>query len=356
MQTLLYNIFMNSIIGQDLDYILSTDIPWTRLRNKTFLISGAAGFIASYIVRTLVKLNDQKHLNIKVIGIVRNKQKAKIKLADIIKIADFKLIIHDVCKPIIIREKIDIIIHAASLASPKYFNTNPVETLNANIFGTKNLLELAKEKKSDHFLFLSSGEVYGKLSKKQLPTNEKSYGYIDLLDVRSCYAESKRMGEAMSIAWNHQYKVPTKIVRLFHTYGPGISLDDGRVFADFAANIINNQNINLKSTGTAIRSFCYIADCVTGIFTVLFQGKNGDAYNIANDKGNTSIKNLAKLLVDIYPEKKLKVIIKKRKKNDPYLRSPIQINDPDISKIKSLGWKPKYPLQTGFKRIIDSYL
>ena len=110
----------------------------------------------------------------------------------------------------------------------------------------------------ESFLFLSSGEVYGAIDSVHIPTGEKEYGFIDPTDVRSCYGESKRMGETMCISYFHQFNIPSKIVRPFHTYGPGMQLDDGRVFADFVSDIVNGKDIVMKSDGSAIRAFCIL--------------------------------------------------------------------------------------------------
>ena len=160
-----------------------------------------------------------------------------------------RLLVQDVCEPVALDEPIHFIVHAASQASPKYYGTDPVGTLSANVLGTYHLLNLAATHRVEAFLFFSSGEVYGQVAPERIPIRETDYGYLDPTDVRSCYGESKRMGETMCVAWAHQFGVPAKIVRPFHTYGPGMRLDDGRVFADFVADIVHDRDIVLKSDG-----------------------------------------------------------------------------------------------------------
>src|SRR5262249_53731189 len=159
------------------------------------------------------------------------------------------LIVQDVCQPVTIDGPVDYIVHAASQASPKYFGRDPVGTLSANVLGTRHLLELARQKQSRGFLYFSSAEVYGQLDPARIPAPESACGPVDPLDVRSCYAESKRMGETMCVCWAYQYGVPARIVRPFHTYGPGMALDDGRVFSDFVAAIVQERDIVLTSNG-----------------------------------------------------------------------------------------------------------
>lgn len=340
----------NNIIKEDLHFILNSNLPWNNLEGKTVLISGANGFLPSYIVKTILFLNKYEFEDkTKIIAIVRDKKRALNRLPENNQLY-FKL--QDICKPLKINESVDYIIHSASQASPKFYNIDPVGTLCSNTIGTYQLLEIARKNDLECFLYFSSGEIYGRSEKN--PINENDYGYLDPTDIRSCYAESKRMGENMCVSWFNQYGVPAKILRPFHTYGPGLSLDDGRVFADFVSNIINRQNILVKSSGMARRTFCYLADAVAGFFTVLFYGENGEPYNVGNEKTEISIFDLAKKLVNLYPEYGLKVV--KEVRNDPnYLESKISRNCPDVSKLRSLGWEPYYSIDEGFKRTIKSF-
>lgn len=344
----------SNIFIEDFAHIASLALPWEKFVNKTILIAGANGFIASYLIEMLLYLNEQKSLRITIIGISRNKKKASQRFFAYKNRSDLKIIIQDISTPIEIKEKVHFIIHAASQASPKYYSVDPVGTLRANVLGTYNLLAFVQKQPIESFLYISTGEIYGSLQTNGL-TNETTYGSLDPTDVRSCYAESKRLGETMCVAWYHQYKIPTKIVRLYHTYGPGIQLDDGRVFADFISNIIRGRDIVLKSDGVAIRSFCYIADAICGLLTVLLKGKNGEAYNLANEKATVSINELAKILISLFPEKKLKILFKERSKNDAYLPSKIMINRPNTKKLQSLGWEPNFSLEKGFLRTIRSF-
>ena len=258
--------------------------------------------------------------------------------------------------PVHINFKIDYIIHAASQASPKYYGVDPVGTLSANILGTYHLLELAKLSKVENFLYFSSGEVYGEVTADKIPLNENNYGYLDPVSVRSCYAESKRMGENMCISYAHQHQLHVTIVRPFHIYGPGMSLNDGRVYADFVADIFHNRDITLFGTGTAVRSFCYLTDATLGFFTVLLDGEASQAYNVGNPDDCLSVMELAKRLQSLFSDKKLKIIQKTRDSSSTYLESKISVNVPDIKKIQTLGWFPKVSIEEGFSRTIRSFL
>lgn len=342
------------MLNKDLTHILSSISTWNRFANKTILITGANGFLPAYMVETLIALNENILIDscCKVIALVRNKLHAEKRFAKYLENDQFNIIVQDVSDEIMIGEKIDFIIHAASPASPKYYNIDPVGVILPNILGTKNTLELALKNNVEGYLYFSSGEVYGELTDGEI-IDENKYGYLDPTSVRTCYAESKRMGENLCVSYGHQHNIPVKIVRPFHTYGPGMKLDDGRVFADFVKNIVNNENIELNSDGSAVRSFCYLADATIGFFKVLLEGVNNNAYNVANPNQSITIKDLATILVNLFPEKNLKATFVEQDEN--YLQSPIKGHIADISKLKYLNWEPKTTIEDGFKKTIRSY-
>jgi nucleoside-diphosphate-sugar epimerase len=342
------------VLLDDIQKIISTDIEWIKFADKTILITGANGFLPAYIVDTLLYLNETilRYSNCKVIALVRNQKHAEERFDDHLSNQNFELVIQDVAEPININHKIDFIIHAASLASPKYYNNDPVGVIMPNILGTKNTLDLAIKNQVDGYLYFSSGEIYGQLPDGKI-ISEDTYGYLDPTSVRACYGESKRMGENLCVSYGHQYNIPVKIVRPFHTYGPGMKLDDGRVFADFVNNIVHNKNIEIKSDGSAMRTFCYLSDATVAFFKVLLYGEKNNAYNVANAKAFISIKDLAMTLIQLFPEKDLKTIFMEQHQN--YLQSPIKGNPVDTTKLELLGWAPSITVEDGFKKTIRSY-
>lgn len=344
---------LNSILKEDISNIIAGIEFWEKFKNTTILISGANGFLPAYMVETLLALD--LSYNVKVIALARSKEKAHKRFEKHLGNHNLVIIEHDVCNEFKTTEKIDYIIHAASQASPKYYQTDPVGTLNANILGTINLIKLANEKKVQSFLYFSSGEVYGEVNEADIPVKEDTFGYLNPATVRACYAESKRMGETICVSYFTQYGVKAKVVRPFHTYGPGMALNDGRVFADFVSNIVNRQNIELNSDGSARRAFCYLTDATIGFFTVLINGENGQVYNVGNPNEEHSILELANILVNLYQEFKLEVVLNKTI-NLNYLKSTITRNSPNIDKIKNLNWQPKVSVSDGFKRTIASFL
>ncbi|MDR2409705.1 MAG: NAD-dependent epimerase/dehydratase family protein [Bacteroidales bacterium] len=340
----------------DIKEILADNVSWNYFAGKTVLITGASGFIPSYVVYALIGLNKIVCSSnpVSIIALVRNKNKAEKKFAPIIGRADFRLIIADVSDPLNIAEKIDIIIHGASQASPKYYGSDPVGTLKANTIGTANLLDLALKKRTENFLFISSADVYGVLDEKLEEIPESYTGSVDITNIRSCYAESKRMGENMCVCWSYQYNLHVNMVRVSGTYGCGYDLDDGRAPADFVSKILNNQNIILNSDGKAKKNFVYITDSTKALFRILICGGNRQAYNLSGDS-ETEILELATMLCELYPEKHLKVEFSIGSSPKGYIRSPFLRANFSNKKLKGLGWGLKVPLAEGFKRMIEAY-
>lgn len=349
---------MNELLEQDIKGVVEGGrIPWESFRNTSVLITGATGMLPSYMLWTLVYLNERYDYNVIIYAVVRDRTRATKVLADYCTASYVHLIVQDVSEPIHIDVPIHYIIHAASQASPKYYSADPVGTINANVLGTINTLNLARNQKDFRgYLYFSSADIYGIVSPEHIPFKETDYGYIDLLNVRSCYCESKRMGEQLCVAYHHQYGIPTRMIRIFHTYGPYMRLDDRRAFADFVRNIVNNEDIVLLTDGSTKRTFCYVADAIRAYFMVLLCGESGTAYNVANTKEFVSVRQLAETLVALFPEKGLRVRITA----DPtdivtnQMNNPVKVAIPDCSRINALGWNPSITIAEGFRRTIDS--
>ncbi len=343
-----------NIIFEDLSEIYSRAVPWELLKNSTVLITGAYGMLASYMMYMLIYLNEYANMNIHIIAVVRSKEKFEKRFG---KYADRDYIA--VCTDSLDTElnfegNIDYIIHAASLASPQYYGVCPIEVLKPNVIGNYNLLNLAFQKKVRGYLLFSTGDIYGRISGIK-SVSETDYGILDPLDIHSCYGESKRMAETMCAAYYHQKNVPVKIARIFHTYSPTVDVDnDPRVFSSFVKDIINNNDIIIKSDGKAKRCFCYIADAVAAYFLILLKGENAQAYNVCNTEEFYSIYELANALVNIYPERGLNVIFEKRRKDESYMENKAaNFIPPDDAKLKALGWRAVYDINSGFRRVID---
>ena len=229
----------------------------------------------------------------------------------------------------------------------------PVETNFANTLGAANTLMLAKEKKVDAYLFISSREIYGQPINGEEYFTEESFGFIDQLVPRNAYAEGKKAAENMCVGFKKEYGVNTKIVRLAHTYGPGMSIYDGRVQADFLKNLIHDEDIVLNSDGSSIRTYTYIADAIDAMFKVILKSKE-IVYNISDEQNKVSIKELAEIMVSIVPEKNLKLVFDIPDENIDQGYAPFKLGILSSDKIKKeLNWNAKYSIKEGFKRTYD---
>ncbi len=343
--------YNNPIIIQDMRTI-DDSIDSVLLFGKSVYISGASGMIASYLIAYLIWLNEQKSAKIQIFAGIRNKEKAYKRFGEYIEKPFFHLVLKDVIFPLSVEKKIDYIIHAASLASPQFYGIYPVETMLPNIIGSYNLLEYSKANDVKSFLFLSSGAVYGTIS-DIAEINESSIGTFCFTSKGNEYGESKRSGEALSIAYWREYRVPIKIARIHHTYGPTVDInEDKRVFSEFVSNIIRRENIVLKSSGLSKRAFCYISDVISGLLKILLSEEDGAVYNIGNPDAYISIADLADCLVELFPDRELSVIRDIRNETG-YCASPEEKYVPlCVDKLKKLGWKNQVGIKEGFKRTI----
>lgn len=351
---------MNKIVLDDIYIYIYSGIDFSKFKDSSVLITGASGMLASYMALSLLYLNKRYGYNIKVIAIARNKTAFYEIFSDFADDSHLIFIesdIIDISCESLQNFEVDYIIHTASPSRSDQFLKNPLQVIYPNVFATDRLLNLAYQKQIKSFLYFSTCDIYGKVDDGHLVENR--IGGLDPLDLRSVYGESKRMAETLCKAYYTQYNVPVKIARIAHTYAPTMDLyNDSRVFASFVKNIVNDENIIMKSDGKAKRAFCYITDATIGYFKILLEGENGEAYNVANNKELMSISDLAKLLIDMYPEKKLELVIEKQ--SEIYLENKniSSLNELciDTQKLEKLGWKPSVTIKEGFKRVIDSFL
>lgn len=320
------------------------------MKDKTLLVTGASGMIGSYLCYTVLKLNELFDTNTKLIACVRHPEK----LDDKIRYNDHvKVVLQDVVDHFDIEDDVDYIIHAASPASPKIMRDKPVETNLANTLGAINTLKLAMDKKVDSYMFVSSREIYGEPNEGQeFFFEEGPLGQVDPLIPRNGYAEGKKAAENLCVSYKEEYGLNTKIVRPAHTYGPGMSIYDGRVQADFLNDVMHNRDIIMKSDGSSVRSYTYISDVISAMFIILLKSKDV-VYNAANVDGKVSIKELAQTLVDLAPDKNTKLIMdipKDAPKGTASFTGGIINSD----KLKNeTGWDARYSVRDGFARTIE---
>ncbi len=346
----------HSIVEDDLARICAESLPWTEFDGAEIVVSGGSGFIAAYLIEALLYRNEHYRAGLSVTALVRNADRARRRFAAYDGRTDLRILTSDICAPLPADLRADFVAHAASQASPKHFASDPVGTLAPNTLGTHHLLSLAHRSQARSFVFLSSGEVYGRVPKALgRALREDDYGPLDPLEVRACYGEGKRAGEAMCRAWHVQHNVPACIARLGHTYGPGMDLADGRVFADFTSRMVRGENIVLESDGIAVRPFCYLTDAVSGLLLLMLRGAPGTAYNLVNDEGAMRIRDLAACLVNLHPERGQRVVFSGA---PPDPAAPVSLSPGipvDTTRLRQLGWKPQVGVVDGFRRTILSY-
>lgn len=323
-------------------------IGWNQLKNASVLITGSTGLIGLNLVNALAYNNKEKKLNMRLILPVRNTERAE-KLfawtgADIVHYAlgsELKL-----------EEHVDYIVHLASPTSSKYFAERPVDTLTANIDGTKALLDWAKDHPVKKYIGLSSMEVYGFPGKGQ-KVKENELGSFETMNARNSYPIAKIASEALSYAYYSQYSVPTVVLRATQTFGPGVTYQDGRVFAEFMRCAIEEKNIVLRSAGLTERSYLYTADAVSAIIAGMLKAKPGEAYSVANSQTYCSIKEMAQLVADKVANGKISVEFDIAEDITKLGYADTLYMDLDDGKIKSLGWYPTVDLQAMFERMIQ---
>ncbi|WP_070041587.1 NAD-dependent epimerase/dehydratase family protein [Robinsoniella peoriensis] len=339
---------------QDINRIIEDELSIDQLRNKTILITGATGLIGTILIKGLLAYNRSRKANIRILALVRDLEKAEMIFEEIGSYKNLKFIVQNILEPFIVQESIDYIIHGASLTASKDFVCKPVETIDIAINGTKNILELARKKQIEGMVYLSSLEVYGIMHEMNRHIRESDCGHIDFLSVRSSYSEGKRMVECMCMSYLMEYNVPVKIARLAQTFGPGVSYDDGRVFAEFSRCAIEKRNIVLRTEGSTIRNYCYTSDAVRALLYILLKGNIGEAYNVANKKTSISIKDMAELVADKIENRLIDVEICIETDIEKFGYNPTTVACLAVTKLESLGWTAKVDLEDMFRNTIES--
>jgi UDP-glucuronate decarboxylase len=341
-----------NILDDDLKYIHQNFDKKILFKNKSILITGYLGFIGFELTNYLIKYF--KQLGLKNLYLLDNKANKK-KISN----RNIHLITKDITKVklenLFKKKKVDIIIHAASIASPTFYRKYPIETIESNIFGLNNILKFARNNKVKRILYFSSSEIYGDPDLKNIPTKEDYNGNVSSIGPRACYDEAKRMGETLCYVYNKKYNIPVRIVRPFNNYGPGLSRLDKRLPADIANNILKNKNIQIFSNGSPTRSFCYISDAVVGYLKVIAYKKFA-IFNIGNDQEETSVKELTqayiKVAEQLYNYDK-KIIYSKNKEKD-YLTNNPNRRLPNLAHARNeIKYNPKIKLEEGVKRYLQ---
>ncbi len=321
------------------------NLPWEKLSGCNILVTGATGLIGSCLVDVLMQ-RSQKDYHVYAYG--RNQRRAETRFEQYKNDACFHFLHGDVTQPLSCEDPFHYIVHAASNGSPNFFANNPVEVMKSNLYGVSNLIEYGLGHGMKRFLYVSTGEVYGNNEASLL--DENSYGYVDILSTRSCYPSSKRASETLAICYASEYGADVVVARPCHTYGPHFAESDNRVYAQFIRNVMDGEDIVMKSAGTQYRSWCYVEDCVSALLYILLKGKCGEAYNIADKGSVVTIRELAEMIAHVAGRK---VMMQLASENEQKLFTPIKRAVFDTSKLESLGWSITGTMEEKLRKTIE---
>ncbi|MBR6081593.1 MAG: NAD(P)-dependent oxidoreductase [Salinivirgaceae bacterium] len=331
--------------------LLKSQYDFSMLKNSSVFVTGATGLLGSQILLFLDYLNRTKNYSMKLFGLIRNKEKAQKVFGDWFKNITFisgdVLILPEIPSPI------DYIIHCASITSSMDIVSRPVETIDISVNGTLNVLRFAQSKTVKSMVYLSSMEVFGVTAGRN-KVCESDYGYIDILNTRSSYPESKRLCECLCHSFAKEYSLPVKNVRLAQTLGAGIDYDDTRVAAQFARAVIENHDIVLKTLGATKRPVIYTSDAISAVLIVLLKGVDGQSYTAANEETFFTIRETAEMIVSEIAQNRIKLVFDIKEFPQEY--APDLNLDLSTSLLRSLCWTPIVGLKESYERMIESMM
>lgn len=329
---------------KELDSVASQDLPWDELAGKTVAISGATGMIGSFLIDALMGKDEADGLGCRVLALGRDEEKARARLPYFGR-PEFSFEQIDVSVPGAAPEgRADYVLHLASATHPRAYSTDPVGTIDGNVFGLRNLLSYARGCGAT-LLFASSVEVYGENRGDAERFAEGYCGYLDCNTVRAGYNEAKRLGEAMCQAWRAQEHVPVRIARIARVYGPTLLPFDTKALSQFIHRAIAGEDVVLKSDGTQRYSYLHVADATSGLLHVLLKGEDGEAYNLADPGSDTTLRDLAKLVADAGGVD-LVFNLPDATEAAGYSKATLALMDGSKAKTQ-LGWTPRRTLESG---------
>lgn len=332
----------------DLKRISQSSLPWEMLKGKNILVVGATGMIGSAFVEMLL-LHSPIDYHVYASG--RSQEKFKKLFASYLDKPNLHFVEYDVCESLHGDTEFHIIVYCAGIASPSLYLSSPVEVVTSNIMGVNNVWAYGVKHGLERFLYLSSGEVYGEGNGRAFKEDE--FGYVNCTQLRAAYPSAKRAAESLCIAYGHQYGIETVIARPCHVYGPVFSDYDNRIYAEFIRKVIGHETIVLKSKGNQMRSWCYVADCVSALLYILLKGKNRQAYNIADSSSVMSIRVLADMFASIG---NTEVVYDIPSEEEQRVFNPMEFSALDASLLSSLGWTCEGSMIEKVKRTIDARL
>lgn len=339
--------FDKSYLGECEALLSNVNIPWNDLAGKNLFVTGGTGLVGSGLIRALLRANRAMGLDLKVYALVRSSEKAKAMLPED---AALTLLEGDLEQLPQVEASIQYVVHAASPTASSYFMEHPVETVKAAVLGTMNILDMAKNKGVESFVYLSSMEVYGE-NDEDTPVYEENAVLTKPLSVRSCYPQSKLLCENLCVDYAHEYGLSCKAIRLAQTFGPGIPQSDNRVFAQFARSAIQKTDIVLQTPGLTKQTYLYTEDAVSAILTVLLKGGAGQVYNAANPANYCAIREMAEMVAQKLAGGEIAVTVN----TSPEAAAkypPTHKWNLSADKLMALGWQPTADLEHIYRMLI----
>lgn len=343
---------------------MDANIPFEELRNSKILVTGATGLVGLQMVRSLAAMNRLRNAGIKIYALIRSMEKARSIYGELADRDDLNFVQADLndhdglidnVQRAVLASNEDMpvyIFHGAAVTASKMMVDKPVETIDTALNGTRNMLDLAILLKARSMVYLSSMEVYGKWDGSSDVTEDKM-GYIDPLVIRSNYPLTKRMCENMCVAYNKEHAVPVRIARLSQTFGAGILPGENRVFAQFAKSVMNGSDIVLHTKGQSEGNYCYTADTIRALMTVLIRGKEAEAYNISNESAHMTIADMAAFAATQLANGSIKVVFDIPEENTFGYAADTKMKL-SSAKLRALGWQPNYSLEDAYRRMMGS--
>ena len=347
------DILQNELYLGDIQQMADMKLPWEKLENTCVLIAGATGLIGRCLIDLLMYMNEHKDLCCNITAVSSNMDNAVKRFPKkYFESEFFNYVRHDISAPFANDQvkRYSYILHLASNTHPIAYAERPIDTILANVYGTKNLLDVCFVNDGCRFVFPSSVEIYGENRGDVEMFDEDYLGYINSNTLRAGYPESKRVCESLCQAYIKEKKIDAVIPRLPRIYGPTMQSNDSKAMAQFIRKAVGGENIVLKSDGRQYYSFLYVADAVTGILTTLFFGKNGEVYNVADPSCDGTLKDAAKVCASIGGGGISFDIPSEIERQGYSIATKARL---DGSRIRKMGWKPVYDFESGIRRTIE---
>lgn len=339
-----------TLYEREIQRIAACDLPWEKLEGKKILISGATGMIGKCLIDVLMLRNANKEQKIQIAALSRNKDRAKERFSAYLNKSEFSYYSCDVNKEIPECGQTDYVLHAASNTHPVQYALDPIGTIASNVMGTKNLLDYAVSHGTKHFCFVSSVEIYGENRGDVEKFSEEYLGYLDCNTLRAGYPESKRLGETLCNAYKKTCDLDFSIPRLSRIYGPTMLPSDTKAISQFIKKAEAGEDIVLKSEGKQKYSYTFVTDAVAGILAVMLLGASGEAYNVADERSDITLKELAGILADITGTKVVFELPEETERQGYSTATKAMLS---AKKLQKLGWEAQVHMKEGLRFCVE---